>query len=162
MQVSIAGSRECTTCPNGKYKPTGAVTCANCELGHFCLGSQAILCDENSQTVPSDRTDAGAAQDCRCNPGYSHRAPDDYDTNTIVSDNVCYACTPGFYNPALGMIECSPCGPGYFSPMFTSLSIENCEPCEADTFSMLGEKECTACTANSQAPPISGEQTDCV
>jgi len=161
-QVSVAGSVECTTCQNGKYKPTDAVTCADCKIRHFCQGGQAILCDENSTMVPYDRTDAGAAQDCRCNPGYSHRAPDDYNTDTIVSDNVCYACTPGYYNPDLGMTECSPCGPGYFSPMFTSLSIDNCEPCEADKFSMAGEKECTACTSNSQAPPVSGAQTDCV
>jgi len=112
--------------------------------------------------VPSDRTDAAFAQDCQCNPGYSHRPPDDYKTDTIISENVCYACDAGFYNADLGKMECSPCGPGYFSPMLASLSIDNCDTCAADTFSMAGEKECTNCTADSQAPPISSEPTDCV
>jgi len=109
-----------------------------------------------------NRTDAVSAQDCRCNLGYSHRPPDDYDTSSIVSDNVCYACTPGYYSAEVGKMECSPCGPGYFSPMHISLTIDNCDTCAADTFSMAGEKECTNCSANSQAPATSGEPTDCV
>ena len=98
------------------------------------FGGLAVLCNANSQTIPSNRTDAVFAQDCRCNLGYSHRPPDYYDTNTIVSDNVCYACTPGYYNADLGKMECSPCGPGYFSPMHISLCVDNCDTCFADMF----------------------------
>jgi len=120
------------------------------------------MCDANLQTVPPNRVDAGFPQDCRCNMGYSHRALQDYNTTNAILENVCFPCTPGYYNPMLGTKECSPCGPGYFSPTNASLSISNCMPCAPDTFSMAGEKICTACGENAQAPGVSGYPTDCI
>ena len=160
-QVSSAAAAECTTCAAGKYKPPEEVQCSVCLIKHYCAGGVAIACDVNSHTDPQDRHDASAPRDCLCNAGYSHR-PNSPDPIQPGPENVCHACTPGFYSESAGAVQCSPCGAGLYSPSNASLSAGNCQQCAPDSFSGAGERECTACPDNTQAPAGSGLLGDCI
>jgi len=161
-QVSVAGSFECQTCQDGKYKPSASKICHSRLIMHFCTGGVATECDANSLTTPADRTDAASPRDCRCTLGFAHRTEEERDTQSEIYDNTCHACSPGFFNSEFNSTQCSPCGAGFFSTVNTSLTIDNCLQCAADTFSMPGERACTLCPDHSESPPCSAIVRDCV
>ena len=160
-QVSVSGSSTCTTCQNGLYKPTDSQTCEICLVEHFCASGRAVRCNEHSTTLPANRTDAGSARDCQCKPGYAHRTEEERGTDSIIFDNNCHACTPGYYNSEFNSTQCSACASGYFSTVNASLSIDNCQECPVHTFSGSGHSKCTQCPDNAQAPAGSGEVGHC-
>ena len=71
-------------------------------------------------------------------------------------------CPPGNFSSELNSSECSTCPAGYFSLAPASPSIENCILCAADTFSLYGSEECTACPDNSQSPTGSVDPSNCM
>jgi len=121
-----------------------------------------VACDAQAQTEPPARTNASAPADCRCNSGYAHRPFTSYGSGGAVPDNACHVCPQGHHNAIIGVDQCTPCAAGYFLPGLAATSVAACSTCGEDTFSAPGAAQCSPCPLHTQAPAVSGMETDCV
>ena len=137
-------------------------TCDVCSLSHYCSNCSAIACDNNSQTVPFYWNDAMFKEDCRCNAGYSQRNEAERGKDSVIFDNKCLLCSPGYFNSELKSTQCLACPSGYFSSVIGSLSITDCKMCPSNWYSPTREEMCTQCQNNSHAPPGSGIYSNCI
>lgn len=91
----------CTACGEGTYTPflgSGEcvfkpLTCGGCRPGLFLSEAACVLCPEHSTTFAY--TNATAATDCFCDPGYTSMVRDQ-------SLNQCSSCEIGYFKTASG------------------------------------------------------------
>ena len=106
--------------------------CMVCEAGKYldaCTESFAgncVSCGEGRTTVNSG---AHSEELCVCSAGYRHTAPDSVE---------CVKCSPGTYNPHLGMQTCSNCDAGKFGEHEGADEPEDCTVCGLNQYCTEG------------------------
>ena len=150
----------CSSCTQGKYKPTiGPAACTDCPEGTYSGSIAAttvtscLPCLVNTSSPPGSST----LSDCLCVPGFTGNQTGDLSLETpctacplgayknISGASECVACQAGKYANVLGMSACTICNDNSFSAAF-SKSVASCR-CNAGYTGAAGN--CSACPAGS-------------
>jgi syndecan 4 len=126
--VMAPGTTACSPCPAGFYAsvPVGASLCTQCTAGSY------------NELEAMDSADGCL----KCEAG---KASGEFGA---TSDAACISCSPGtFGNVKPGSSKCSSCSPGTFSTVTMSVSVVDCQSCDAGWASTVGASECTYCAA---------------
>ena len=176
-------STECTACPVGGYRDTShpqswnslmCMPCANGYSTHSEISTseqECYLCPADSYIAGVSHTDvnglynlyslpcvpcganaqssAGTVDGCLCDPGF--------EPNLFA----CVACAYGFYKPLAGNHSCTACAAGKQGTAQRVDESTACETCPANTHWTAAGASCSACHANSQAPPGSVAVANC-
>ncbi|OAF70389.1 hypothetical protein A3Q56_01861 [Intoshia linei] len=152
--MSDAGSVECIPCPMGyectglsnvatkpclptHYSDLATLTCAICEAGNYCDGSQMVSCPSGTFSIQ------GSVSCTVCSIG-----------NSCTSTNV-LNCAKGY--STYGHDMCIRCNDGFTcSPDWSS--IKRCDP---GTYNVDSKSTCTICPAGSYCPIPSGKPIIC-
>jgi hypothetical protein len=105
--------------------------CQSCALGKFCLGGDATVNPENTESTCPDglaTTFAGAKSQAQCftKPGYGRVSTKGSDGKVSLSGVL---CDVGTYNVGSNTAGCQKCGAGLTTATNGSISASDCSEC---------------------------------
>lgn len=141
---SSTNSTSCTPCAAGKYGTTTAANsadfCVQCARGFYSDKQGVTACEQcDVDTWQS----SAAARDTACEPCVANSTTHGQKGSTSLYNCI---CDPGFA-PRLNATpeyHCVPCPAGKYCPGNNTEAA-----CPANSFSLLGQSECTVCSDNS-------------
>ena len=157
----------CTACAAGKYKATGAASCTACPPGTYSVlvGATNVSACLECPIYTDSFLGSTNSTACTCNAGST--GPDGGPCAVCPANsdspggNIACACTAGATGPDGG--HCSLCATGTYKATQGDASCSNCTTgTYSTTVGAASNDECRECPANSDAPPASNAETDCI